>query len=70
VPLSSHNGTLRSLVATAHAVDGYLLDEQLINVGDVFIVTVSVVADHFMKTFPPRGYRYFHVKHARLRARR
>ena len=52
MPLSSHNGPPRPSVDAAHAVDGYLFDQQLINFGDVFIIGVSVIADHLIKAFP------------------
>ena len=55
-------GSPRPSVDAAHAVDGYLFDQQLINLGDVSIIGVSVVADHFIETFPSCGHRHFHVK--------
>ena len=38
-------------VDAAHAVDGYLLDEELIHVDNVFLLPFSGVDSHFLKTF-------------------
>ena len=38
-------------VDAAHAVDGYLLDEELIHVDNVFLWPFSGVDSHFLKTF-------------------
>ena len=42
-------------VDAAHAVDGYLLDEELIHVDNVFLLPFSGVDTHFIKTFPGKS---------------
>jgi hypothetical protein len=46
------------LVDAAQAVDGYLLDEQLIFNGDVFFFPVTDISSHFIKTLLPNGHQY------------
>ena len=45
-------------VDAAQAVDGYLLDEQLIGDSDVFLFPVAVISTHFIKTFLPNEHRH------------
>ena len=45
-------------VDAAHAVDGYLLDEQLIYDGDVLIFPVAGIITHFIKPFLANEHKY------------
>ena len=49
---------MRPSVDAAHAVDGYLLDEELIDDGDVFFFPLRDINTHFIKTFLPNGPQY------------
>jgi hypothetical protein len=49
----------RPSVDAAHAVDGYLLDEQLGHFGNFFLFRVRAIVGHFIKTFLARASELF-----------
>jgi hypothetical protein len=57
-------------VDAAQAVDGYLLDDQLIYDGDVLLFPLGDINTHFIKTFLLNGPQYLHYENSGLPVRR